>query len=162
MEDNNYTVPANRPLSDAERVLIEWLLDNGIPEAKAYKRHLSDIHVSSTCSCGCPTIDLATGNETERTTGPSQILADAEGLSPEGVPVNVILHAREGELSELEVFAIDGASQFSLPLPEKLKIQYERKKPQSGKGPCLAVPPHTTHHAGPQWAVRRNHRALAG
>src|SRR3972149_4392103 len=33
---------------------------------------------------------------------------------------------------------------------------------QSGEGRRLAVPPHTTHHAGPQWAVRRNHRALAG
>jgi len=33
---------------------------------------------------------------------------------------------------------------------------------ESGKGRRLTVPPHTTHHAGPQWAVRRNHRALAG
>ena len=33
---------------------------------------------------------------------------------------------------------------------------------ESGKGRCLTVPPHTTHHAGPQWAVRRNHQALAG
>ncbi len=33
---------------------------------------------------------------------------------------------------------------------------------ESGKGRGLTVPPHTTHHAGPQWAVRRNHRALAG
>jgi hypothetical protein len=32
---------------------------------------------------------------------------------------------------------------------------------ESGKGRCLTVPPHTTHRAGPQWAVRGNHRAVA-
>jgi hypothetical protein len=122
MKDNKFTIPANRPLSKAERTLIEWLIDNGISEAKAYKRQLTDIHVCSTCSCGCPTIDLATGDNTERTTGPSQSLADAEGFSPEGVPVNVILHARENTLSELEVIATDGSKSFSLPSPEKLKI----------------------------------------
>ncbi len=43
-----------------------------------------------------------------------------------------------------------------------IKTQRFKKGNQSGKGRYLIVPPHTTHHAGPQWAVRRNHRALAG
>jgi hypothetical protein len=130
MKDNKFTVPANRPLSRAERTLIEWLLDNGISEAKKYRRQLTDIHVASTCSCGCPTIDLATGDKTERTTGPSQILADAEGSSPEGVPVNVILHARQNTLSELEVFSLDGTKNFTLPTADKLTITNEPEKPQ--------------------------------
>jgi hypothetical protein len=29
------------------------------------------------------------------------------------------------------------------------------KKAQSGKDRLLTGPPHTTHHAGPQWAVQR-------
>jgi len=122
MKDNKYTIPVNRLLSVAERALIEWLLNNGISEATTYKIQLPNVHVVSTCSCGCPTVDLASGDKAERTTGPSQILADAEGFSPEGVPVNVILHARENELSELEVIATDGTKSFSLPSPEKLKI----------------------------------------
>jgi hypothetical protein len=130
MKENKFTVPVNRPLTSAERTLLKWLLDNGISEATAYKRQLTDIHVCSTCSCGCPTIDLAMRDKTERTTGPSQILADAEGFSPEGVPVNVILHARENKLSELEVIAVDGTTNFSLPSPDKLTIINDTKKPQ--------------------------------
>ena len=130
MKENEFTVPANRPPTSAERALLEWLLDNGISKAKAYKKQMTEIHVCSTCSCGCPTIDLAMGGKTERTTGPSQILANAEGLSPEGVPVNVILHARENKLSELEVFSLDGTKNFNLPTPDKLTITNEPKKPQ--------------------------------
>ena len=37
----------------------------------------------------------------------------------------------------------------------------DRKAGQSGKGRRLTAPPHTTHRAGPQWAVRGNHRAVA-
>jgi hypothetical protein len=122
MKDNKYTIPVNRPLSGAECALIEWLINNGISEARKYKTQLPSVHVVSTCSCGCPTIDVAIGDKTERTNGPSQILADAEGFSPEGVPVNVILHARENELSELEVISSDGTNNFSLPSPEKLRI----------------------------------------
>ena len=29
---------------------------------------------------------------------------------------------------------------------------------KSGKGRRLTVPPHNTHHAGPQWAFRGNYR----
>ncbi len=135
MEEDKFRVPADRPLTGAERILLKWLLDNGVSDAKTYKRQLTDIHVCSTCSCGCPTIDLAMGDKTERTAGPSQILADAEGFSPEGVPVNVILHARESKLSELEFFSLDGTKNFNLPTPDKLTITNEPKKPQQSNQP---------------------------
>ena len=135
MEENKFAVPAIRPLTSGERTLLKWLLENGVSEATAYKKQLMDIHVCSTCSCGCPTIDLAMLDKTERITGPSQILADAEGFSPEGVPVNVILHARENKLSELEVFSLDGTKNFSLPTPDKLTITNEPKKPQQTNQP---------------------------
>jgi hypothetical protein len=62
------------------------------------------------------------GEKTSRTVGLSTILADAYGHSPEGVPVNVILHAREGELSELEVISMDDTDVFGMPRPETLEI----------------------------------------
>ncbi len=135
MKENKFRVPANRPLTSAECTLLKWLLDNGVSDAEIYERQLTDIHVCSTCSCGCPTIDLAMGDETEGTTASSQILADAEGFSPEGVPVNVILHARENKLSELEVFSLDGTKNFNLPTPDKLTITNEPKKPQQSNQP---------------------------
>ena len=37
-------------------------------------------------------------------------------------PVNVILHAREGEISELEVISIDATEVFSMPKQEMLEV----------------------------------------
>jgi len=65
---------------------------------------------------------LALAGNTERTTGPSEILADFDGTTDDGVPVGVILHAREGQISELEVYAIsDFEGTFSLPKIQSLK-----------------------------------------
>jgi len=72
--------------------------------------------------CGCPTIDLVIGDRQQRIVGVSHVLADFEGITPEGIEVGVILHAREGQLSELEVFAmpeVDGP--FGLPTIESLR-----------------------------------------
>jgi hypothetical protein len=49
-------------------------------------------------------------------------VAEAGGKSPEGVFVGVILHAREGELSELEVYSTQGLETwFTLPAPDCLE-----------------------------------------
>lgn len=121
MEDK-YTIQDYRDLTTDERALLEWLLANGHEEAQAFVPQLSQVKVVSRCSCGCPSIDLTVSDKTERTTGPSTILADAVGRSPEGVEVDVILHAREGQLSELEVVSHDGTTKFTLPKPEALQL----------------------------------------
>jgi hypothetical protein len=49
-------------------------------------------------------------------------LADFVGRAPEGIEVGVIVHAREGEISELEVYAKpDWKGPFNLPSVESLK-----------------------------------------
>ena len=80
------------------------------------------MRVVARCTCGCPTLDVAVGEKKFRTVGVSTILADAVGHSPEGVPVDVILHARENEISELEVVSHDATKIFSMPTPEMLRI----------------------------------------
>jgi len=58
---------------------------------------------------------------TARKDGPSHIVADAEGSSPEGIRVGVIVHIREDEISELEVFSTTGENNvFTLPKAETL------------------------------------------
>ena len=112
-------VPTVRPLNSAERRLIAWLLET--ESNAAYREQLSRAHVVSTCGCGCPSIDLALGDSREKRSGGSTILAEANGRSTEGALVGVMLHEREGELSELEVYCKDGyAGRFSLPKPEDL------------------------------------------
>ena len=83
---------------------------------------LPDTKVVGLCTYRCPSLDLAIGDRDERTTGPSHILAELDGITSEEVPVGVILHAREGQISELEVYSIqefEGA--FTLPVIESLK-----------------------------------------
>lgn len=76
----------------------------------------------SRCRCGCPTIDLAIGTRAGSTRGASDIMAEAFGESPEGYAVTVILHVREGLLSELEVYANGNVGPFTTPSPLSLKI----------------------------------------
>ena len=102
-----HTIPENRPLSPDERALIEWLIANGVPEAKGFAHQLEGLHVVGRCGCGCPTVDLATADDDASTTGPSHILAEFLGLTPQGSEVGVILHTREGKLSELEIYELE-------------------------------------------------------
>jgi hypothetical protein len=114
-------VPENRPLNSEERTLIEWLLANGTPVSAAYLEQLECLHVVSHCGCGCPTVDLAVGDAQASTTGASQILADFGGITPDGIQVGVILHARQGKISELEVYSEEGRTSRLLPIITTLK-----------------------------------------
>jgi hypothetical protein len=114
--------PECRPLTREERTLLEWLIDNGSADAKEYSPQLANLSVVGICTCGCPTIDLALESHEQRKTAPSKILADFVGTTPEGIAVGVILHAREGEISELEVYSTtDMKEPFRLPTIESLK-----------------------------------------
>lgn len=111
-----------RPLTNQERALLEWLIQNGTGNSTELMAQLAEARVVSRCGCGCPTIDLAIGTRVEPTRGGSDIVADAFGKSPEGYAVGVILHLREGLLSELEVYANGNVGPFSTPNPASLKI----------------------------------------
>ena len=113
--------PSNRELTEDERCLIEWLIAHGTRDATSYLPQLDSVRVVSHCTCGCPTIDLAPERQREATVGPSTIVGDATGRSPEGVPVGIILHAREGQLSELEIYSQDTSKNFGLPDLETLE-----------------------------------------
>ena len=115
-------IPEFRALTLEEFKLLEWLLARGAAEAANYAAQLSRVRVVGRCTCGCPTLDLALDGKQCPTVGISMVLAQAEGHSPEGVPVYVLLHAREGELSELEIISVNETKVFRMPVPEMLGI----------------------------------------
>jgi hypothetical protein len=120
---DTFEIPVNRPLSLEERRLLEWLLAHGNEGAQDYVSQLDQLSVVAHCGCGCPTINLGFGGAKKRTMGPSHILADFVGIAPENVTVGIILHAREGKLSELEIYSIDETEEpFHLPAIETLKL----------------------------------------
>jgi hypothetical protein len=119
VEANHYRAPENRPLTTDERILLQWLIANGSPSAAKYAPQIPRVSVVSRCTCGCPTIDLAVDGK--HVGGSSELVADFVGKSPEGIQVGVILHCRSGQISELEVYAIDEVKGvFGLPCPDAL------------------------------------------
>ena len=107
-----------RPLADDEHDLIEALLGAVRSGVGRYIGQLESTEVVGGCRCGCPSIDLEVASAGADGMPTPVILADAE--SPEGVPVGIILWARRGRLSALEVHPWDGSVSIRLPRPETL------------------------------------------
>src|SRR5262245_13669856 len=122
VEDSIMRVPEDRELTEKERLLIERLLSNGNAESRTYVAQLSRVTVVSRCSCGCPTVDLAVDGRTASLGSATEILGEAGGVSPEGRPFGVILHGRQGLLSELEVYPLGSDAPFTLPEIDQIDI----------------------------------------
>jgi hypothetical protein len=125
------TTPESRPLTAGERALLEWLLTRGAEItatdrglASCFLKQISALRVVGRCGCGCPSIDLALAAPELVVSAASATLADVEGYSPEGSAIGVILRAREGHLSELELYARDGKLPFTLPGMEQLQLYW--------------------------------------
>lgn len=101
---------------------MERLLVNGTPESTEYAGQLPIVTVASRCGCGCPTIDLAVDGRAASLRSPSVILSEAAGVSPQGISFGIILHGREGLISELEFYPVDGEGAFSIPDLEKIEF----------------------------------------
>ena len=92
---------------------MRWLLNNAAvhPElTPTFLSQVSTLYVVDACGCGCPSVDFAFRDQLIRA-----IVADAEGVSPEGEQVGVILWASEAVLSGLEVYSFSGVESFGLP-----------------------------------------------
>src|SRR5438105_3335586 len=97
-------VPEYRDLSEHERTLLSALL--GATEAgRAFLSQVAKVVVVSRCGCGCRTLDLRLPPGSEALTGPSKVVASAPATSPDGVPLDLSVHVREGEIAELEIYA---------------------------------------------------------
>ena len=108
-----------RPLTVGERDLIEALLGAVRSGVSRYIGQLETLTVVSGCRCGCPSIDLELPPGDQNGMPTPVILGDGE--SPEGVQVGIILWARGGRLSGLEVHPWDGSEIIRLPTPDTLR-----------------------------------------
>ena len=109
---------APRPLNERELELIEALLGAAGAGGGRFLGQLARVQVVGSCGCGCPSIDLQVGRKT-REGAPSPVIM-ADGESPEGVPVGLILWVSDRVLTGLEVHPWDGSNVVRLPQPETL------------------------------------------
>ena len=106
--------------------MLEKLLRLGTAESATYVDQLPLVTVASRCDCGCPTIDLAVSGRSVSPGSPTTILAEGEGVSPEGIRFEIILHGREGRISALEVYSLAGEVPFTLPGVDEIEV-YSRR-----------------------------------
>ena len=106
--------PENRPVTEKERSLIEWLLRHGNPGSEPFLTQVGSLVVVSKCSCGCPTVYFAQEGESMAQDA-EHILADYLA-TVNGEDVGLILFQRGGHLSSLEVYSQAGTDKpFGLP-----------------------------------------------
>lgn len=111
--------PQSRPLTEDEGALLRWLLEHGAA-TPAEKAQLRFVSVVGRCGCGCPSIHLAVSGKVASPGSSVEIIADFCGMTPEGAFVGVMVHVREGLLSELEAYSLSETQTFTFPRPEDL------------------------------------------
>jgi hypothetical protein len=108
-----------RPLSEQERVLVQWMLQNGESGAERFLGQLDEAIVSGECSCGCASFDFQIGNRHTDTTSGVTILSD-HLYGPESPPLGAFVFAHGDTLGGLEVYGF-GQTVDRLPSPEELR-----------------------------------------
>lgn len=89
-----YYIPFRRDLSNEERALLAFLLQQ---EAPQWLGQLATLKVIAKCGCGgCPTVLLGPSFESEPVVKDHYLLADYRGTTTAGGLVGVMLWANDG------------------------------------------------------------------
>jgi hypothetical protein len=120
-------VAVGRELTEKEYALLERLLCSGVADVSSFLPQLPHLRVVSRCQCGCPTVSFVASGRAAALKSASTILGEGGGVSPEGFGFAIVLHGREGLVSELEVYPLDRDGAFTLPDIEQIEI-YDRKR----------------------------------
>jgi hypothetical protein len=110
----------NRPLTDAEKHLIRWMLEHGTQEAKAFLSQLDQAQVTPwRCPCGCASINLSI-QDNPAPSGGLHPLADFIFGSDMNLS-GIFVYEKSGVLAGLEVYGMAGDAPESLPTPDSLR-----------------------------------------
>jgi hypothetical protein len=120
-----------RELNADEKRVLYWLLTRGAELtgtaaslAVAFLPQVARLKVIGQCDCGCASIDLSLDSPDLAVGDVSEVLADVEGRSPEGVEIGLILRAKRGCLVGLEAYSRESQATFTLPKREQLAALY--------------------------------------
>ncbi|WP_442953013.1 DUF6984 family protein [Paucibacter sp. B51] len=103
-----------RPLSAQERAIVERLLREQSPQ---YSEQAGALKVVGRCGCGaCPTVFFQSHKD-----GDCEVdLVTMAGKDEAGGLVAAVLVAKEGALSQLEFYSVDGHDPWGIPNVETL------------------------------------------
>jgi hypothetical protein len=120
----------NRPLTDAERYLVRWMLEHGTAEARQYIRQLDEAEITPrTCPCGCASVVFQIRGHNEPPPG-VHVLGDF--VTGEGDDLSgAFIYSKDGLLRGIEVYGLASEAPRVLPKPEDLRVfnSTERSSP---------------------------------
>jgi hypothetical protein len=114
---------AFRPLTDQEALFFRRLFEIGSDDLRSFEAQLQGISARRSCSCGCPSIELAISDSA--TLGKDRgerIVGDFAGHTVDRSPVGILIFQENGKLAELEVYSMDDLGEFGLPLLESVQV----------------------------------------
>ncbi len=110
-----------RMLSAEESALLTWLLEHGVEGSDQFLCQLPFMKAEPSCSCGCPSLALRVIGHVPPILNQPRMIADYLG-KVDGKLVGLILWNAGGQLSELEVYDLEGVDRtFGLPAIETLE-----------------------------------------
>jgi hypothetical protein len=120
MQIDSQTTGDNRPLTDPERQVVQWMLEHGSREAKAFLEQLANAEVTPwRCPCGCASINFQIKGYPKAPPG-VHVLADFFFGSDEELS-GIFVYENAGILSGLEVYGLMGNAPKTLPSPDLLR-----------------------------------------
>jgi hypothetical protein len=119
-EHSTSDIPEDRPLSDRERSLVRWMLEDGESHASSFLGQLEKARVSSRCRCGCASINFSVAGRESPARG-MDILSDHLWEHAYGHRFGAFVFAHSGVLAGLDLYSLDGVvTPTWLPEPEQL------------------------------------------
>ena len=116
------SIAEDRPLTVAEREIVHWLLEHGSDEGKKHLPQLARARVVSRCSCGCASVDFSIDGQIASPKSGMSIVSDYRWDDADGKPLGIFAFVREGLLSGIDLWSIDGRGTAStLPNVDQLR-----------------------------------------
>jgi hypothetical protein len=114
----------NRPLTDAEHSLAQWMLEHGTAEAKQYIAQLDLAEVTPwRCPCGCASINF-------QIKPPPGVHVLADFVTGEGDQQSgAFIYSSGGLLKGIEIYSLAGDAPPVLPRSEDLRAYEAAKTP---------------------------------
>ena len=120
---------SNRPLTNEERTLAKWMLENGLPEAKEFLPQLALAEVTPwRCPCGCASINFQMKGHPCAPPG-VHVLGDYLCGGVDDL-FGIFIFEKAGLLSGIEVYSLAADAPAVLPAPETLRpVGSDQPKP---------------------------------
>jgi hypothetical protein len=122
-----------RNLSEPERNLLDFLLTREFAGRDQLLLQAANVQTTGrSCPCGCPTFSLIVDRAHPIAPVAEFMVSDAHGADPGGHLVGVLLFAKDGYLSEVEVYSVAGDDISDLPRAADLRLSEWSDPPDRG------------------------------